>query len=282
MTDKYVTNLLLGGVGNQLFEIAAGYTLAKELGFKYALCETNYIPIGGQGNTLPAYRDTLYSKIEFIPSIDNFLRYKAKSPNYYPLMSDLSNAQTSISLKGHFQSERNFVNYKDEIRDLFTPAGGFTNWLLESGFEYPELFDDHEFVFIGVRRGDYLKEPRVHNPCGMKYYEKSMKLLPAARYYVASDDIEWCKRNFMGPQFVFFDITMKNDLQQLAAMTLFKKYIISNSSFYWWGSYLSIHTKPTVIAPDKWISPLHNRDMWKKDYIYRDDMIIVERHVEVA
>ena len=27
MTDKYVTNLLLGGVGNQLFEIAAGYAL---------------------------------------------------------------------------------------------------------------------------------------------------------------------------------------------------------------------------------------------------------------
>jgi hypothetical protein len=116
----------------------------------------------------------------------------------------------------------------------------------------------------------------------MNYYEKAMKLLPAERYYIASDDIEWCKRNFIGPQFVFFDITMKNDLQQLAAMTLFKKYIISNSSFYWWGSYLSIHAKPTVIAPDKWISPLHDRDMWKRDYIYRDDMIIVERSVETA
>ena len=277
-----ITNLVIGGVGNQMFEIATGYSLAKELGFKYVLCDANFVPIGGQGNNLPYYKDNLYKKFTFCQSVENFMPYMAKKYSYYPLLTDLSGAQTSICLLGYYQSEQNFIKHRDEIRALFTPDEGYSNWLLETGFEYTELLEDHDYVFIGVRRGDYLKSPTIHNPCGMVYYQKAMKLLPATRYYIATDDIEWCRRNFIGEQYVFFDISMKNDIVQLAAMTLFKKYIISNSSFYWWGSYLSMYKDPVVVAPDKWVSPPHDRNVWTRDFIYRADMIIVERPIETV
>ena len=283
---KHVTTLLKGGVGNQMFQIACGWSLAKKLGFTYVLSNSKFIVPGGQGNTMPCYKETLYSKLQFVDSIVNCKHYNAKSFLYYDLMKDLSNSTTSICLEGYFQSEKNFKQHKKEIRELFTPQQGFKNWLLENSSlvsELPELFsDEHDLVFIGVRRGDYLgKNKSIHNPCGMIYYQRAMNLLPSQKYCIASDDIDWCRQNFTGNQYYFFDISQKNDYEQLAAMTLFKKFIISNSSFYWWGSYLSVHGDDVfIVAPDKWISPPHDRDTWKKDYIYRDNMTIVTRPVE--
>jgi hypothetical protein len=91
-----------------------------------------------------------------------------------------------------------------------------------------------------------------------------------------TDDFEWAKKNFVGEQFRFLEI--KDDLHQLLTSTLFKNYIISNSSFYWWGSFLSIYEKPKIIAPDKWIfgSDVKREQYWS---IYRDDMEIIERSI---
>ena len=49
-------------------------------------------------------------------------------------------------------------------------------------------------------------------------------------------------------------LDIEDDLQALYAITLFSKYIISNSTFHWWGSYLSIYKDPVIIAPSKWAS----------------------------
>jgi hypothetical protein len=282
MSERFVTNNLLGGVGNQMFQIAAGYSLAKDLGINYTLCDARHIKIGGQGNNLPQYKDSLYKKISYRTDISDCVMYYAKNLCYYPLAVDLSGSKTSICLQGFFQSEKNFMRYRSEIRDLFTPDGGYKNWISENSriqYDYPELFEDHDYVFIGVRRGDYLLNARIHNPCEMNYYREAIKRLPSARYYIASDDIEWCKKSFVGSQFVFFDISMENDLEQLAAMTLFKKYIISNSSFYWWGSYLSCAGDDAiVVAPNKWMSPPHDIHVWRSpNFIYRESMIILDR-----
>jgi hypothetical protein len=96
------------------------------------------------------------------------------------------------------------------------------------------------------------------------------------KYYIISDDIAWCKQKFPGEKFVYMDI--KEDKNMLLTMALFKNYIISNSTFYWWGSFLSIYDKPRIIAPDKWIF----KDSQKEQYwsIYRKDMEIIERPVE--
>ena len=73
--------------------------------------------------------------------------------------------------------------------------------------------------------------------------------------------------------------TIKEDKYMLLTMALFKNYIMSNSTFYWWGSFLSIYDKPKIITADKWIFDTED----KKRYwsIYRKDMEIIERPVEI-
>jgi hypothetical protein len=84
--------------------------------------------------------------------------------------------------------------------------------------------------------------------------------------------MEWCKKQFIGDQFVFLNID--DDLSTFYVGMLFPSYIISNSSFYWWISYFSIYKNPKIIAPDKWLA------FDKTQSIYRSEMIILERPVE--
>jgi hypothetical protein len=98
-------------------------------------------------------------------------------------------------------------------------------------------------------------------------------------FFIMSDDLEWCKLQFGGcgceGEFVFLDI--RDDLASFYVGTLFSKYIMSNSTFYWWMSYFSVCENPRIIAPDKWITLPGVSDQW----VYRSDMIILERPVEV-
>jgi hypothetical protein len=75
-----------------------------------------------------------------------------------------------------------------------------------------------------------------------------MDIVPSQKYYVMSDDNEWIKENFKGCVHLYIE----DDLEAFLVMTLFPKYIISNSTYHWWGSYLSVYDNPTIIAPMKW------------------------------
>lgn len=273
---------LKGGIGNQLFSLAAGYALAKQKKTGFFITQDDFEGCG-QGRHPSIYYNTIYMRIQktgrpFYKVID----YKEKHWTYYDIFSDLThiNGEESLVLDGYFQSERYFPEMKDELKTLFASNKYVESFLTTRGYDelYPELFGRHTYCLIGVRRGDYVARAACHNPCGMDYFNKAMNACPAKKYYIASDDIEWCRRKFIGPQYVFLDI--KDDLELLYLGTLFPKYIISNSSYHWWMSYLSSYADPLVIAPDKWIfGATAPRSAY--DSVYRDEMVIIERKVEI-
>ena len=63
----------------------------------------------------------------------------------------------------------------------------------------------------------------------MTFYNEALKRMKKQKYYIISDDIQWCKDNFIGDKFVFMNI--KEDKYMLLTMALFKNYIMSNSTF---------------------------------------------------
>jgi len=264
-----VTVDLMGGLGNQLFQIATGYALSKRLGTEFYLSNGRFQGCGA-GSQPSKYRHTLYARLPWKDCPHDTLRLKEREFAYTPFPT-LEPTQ-NILLDGYFQSEHYFPNMRTELRALFTPADH------ELPCPYPELLlGKVDACFLGVRRGDYLRHPRIHNPCGMDYYTKAMRACPADVYYIASDDLPWCRQHFLGPQYVFMDI--EDDLQQFFIGTLFSKYIIGNSTYNWWMSYLSVKSDPIIIAPDKWIYA--DKPASAHQTIYRQDMIVIERAIEV-
>jgi hypothetical protein len=290
--DTYVTVLIRHGLGNQLFQIAGAYVVAKDLGVDFKISYKNCLT--PENRESKRYVTSVFSNIDFqdttLYSTDKITNDLNKTWIYIDLASIVTRYIRNFGyacIYAGLQTELYFAHRKQEIQTLFTPHGGYTTWLRlykpELAAKYSELFEDHGYCFIGVRRGDYISTKKnidMHNPCGRTYYFKALDIMPSQRYYISSDDIEWCKKTFIGPEFRFFELGTLDDEAQFALMTLFRRYIISNSTYYWWGSYLSHYDDYRVIAPDKWIGGSDAK--FQKYYsIYRDDMTIIERPVEV-
>jgi hypothetical protein len=278
METKHVSILLGGGLGNQLFQIAFGYALHKRLGVRLSLRDDSFEC--GQGSAPSSYFKHLYKNLGgfFTKGPTPTAEYKEKTWSYSNTNFDIYTAlqkNDSIHLVGYWQSEQHFSNCKEDLRRLFD--------LEHPYMQIPKgVFDANPVLhtisksacLVCVRRGDYLKHPHIHNPCGMSYYKRAMSCFPAdTTFFILSDDLEWCKANFTEGDFVFLDIA--EDISAFYVGTLFHNYIISNSTFYWWMSYFSICKSPRIIAPDAWISVPNYHT------IYRSEMLILERPVEV-
>ena len=287
INDKSITSKLQGGIGNQMFQIAAAYAMSKKFNYNLIFKHNEF---GGcrQGNHPSNYYSNIFQHINFIKDNKHSdINVSEMSWNAYPLTKQIeyivnstNNNIESLCLNGYFQSDWNWREYANEIKQLFTPDGGVVSYLKNNTDileQYPELANPHDYAFMGVRRGDYITYPETHNPCGMTYYNSALNKMNKDRYYIISDDIEWCKQNFVGEKYVYMDI--KKDKDMLLTMSLFKNYIISNSTFYWWGSFLSVYDETRIIAPDKWIfgNSLKER-YWS---IYRKEMEVIERPIEI-
>jgi hypothetical protein len=112
-------------------------------------------------------------------------------------------------------------------------------------------------VAVHVRRGDYLVHPAFH-VCDMAYYQESIRKLrsdiPDARFYIFSDDPEWCRGEFREADQEVVDLgeTAANPLYDLHLMSLAGHHVIANSTYSWWAAWLGEKPGQRVIMPDRW------------------------------
>ncbi|WP_026517353.1 alpha-1,2-fucosyltransferase [Butyrivibrio sp. MC2021] len=131
-----------------------------------------------------------------------------------------------------------------------------------------------ESVSLHIRRTDYIdaEHNHIHNLCTEKYYKGAIDRIrakyPCAVFFIFTDDKEWCKSHFRGPNFfvVELDENENTDIAEMLLMSSCKHHICANSSFSWWAAWLNDTPDKMVIVPEKWIN---NRDM---DDIYTDRM----------
>jgi hypothetical protein len=118
-------------------------------------------------------------------------------------------------------------------------------------------------VSIHIRRGDYLKTKvlEYHGILPISYYKKAIKQLknkyPDIHLFIFSDDIEWCKSEFSfldGISTIIDNNIKGNTWEDMCLMTHCRHHIIANSSYSWWGAWLS--TKSGIkMAPKYWFNP---------------------------
>ncbi len=165
----------------------------------------------------------------------------------------------TIILQGYWQSFKYFDNedkiLKKELTIKNEPDAINKNWIAELHKE--------ESVALHVRRGDYVNNPTanaIHGTCTPEYYNNAIKLILEKvnnpSFYIFTDDPEWAENNISipSPTKVIKHNLGKNDYEDLRLMFHCKHFIIANSSFSWWGAWLSNNPSKIVIAPSKWFS----------------------------
>jgi len=250
-----------GGIGNQLFQIAAGHGWMKKYPDRYILTYLGPTPtepavlkkIMAQEN----YRYEPLSKV--IPKLkEDYIQgklffYDEDKPetNAYVHNDTVLDSVHDIDvyMSGYFQNEKYFKEYKEKFQLYYVEEDRVTDLIQK----YPSAQNSY---FIHVRRGDYVN----HGFLGIDltiYFKSSIFYIinkeENPHFYIISDDIEYCKQS---PIFENIDKTFiegSSELDDFHLIYLCKKGgICSNSTFSWWGSYLNQNPEKTVIFPKKW------------------------------
>lgn len=260
---------LKGRLGNILFEIAAGASLAKRrnVPFKALTCSPDIF--GEPDNCsiseyVEQFRKSILRNIDFSNEYpENQKVYQEQTFPYRPLPEE-----SDIVLHGYFQSERYFE--EDVVRNLFRIDTETLSYIRK---KYSHILERTP-VSILVRRGDYLKLQFKHPVCQMSYYKKAMATFDSGSVFlIISDDITWCKKHFRGENFFFVDD--EPPIVDLYLQSLCTHNIISNSSFGWWGAWLNPNPEKKIVCPTPWFAPSSmkrdTRDLcpaiWKKEPI---------------
>lgn len=250
--NKHIYIELFGGLGNTMFQIAFGIAISKI--YKRSLYMIQ--PVNNPHKTCDyseIYKNCIFKEAPKHSKKINELHANEQKWNVglsFPKLPDDSH----IILYGYWQVARFFNDYKSEIIDFF-------------GLPVTTIVNS---VAIHVRRGDYLKYQNVHPVCNIEYYMSGINYIEKINnspkfYYIYSDDIEWCKTHFKflkNKEFI-----LKNEIETLKHMVSCEYFIIANSTFSWWGAYLSNCPESNVVAPKNWINTIKNSDIYCDGWI---------------
>lgn len=273
---------LIGGLGNQMFQYAAGRSLAKHHNTELKLDITRFNKIK---NITPRKYYLSHMRINEIFATDDDLNHVTKftfrikkkfffeiyrvfkwdppifveKEPYFQFYPDFFALTDNVYLEGYWQSERYFKPIENEIRSEF---------VLKEKPDLPNALMAEEIlksnaVSIHIRRGDYLSNPITfdyHGVCSLEYYYTAINLIAKkisdTHFYIFSDDPKWVQQN-LKLNFPHTHVTHNQeskDYMDLWLMSLCKHHIIANSSFSWWGAWLSNNKDKIVIAPKNWFN----------------------------
>jgi hypothetical protein len=258
MTSCYI--LLSGGLCNQLFEIAAAYAYCRRNRYTLQISPNTF---GGRPTYWESY---LHACKKYVSHLGYDPRYGWKEPHFHYAPIPVG----KTVLYGYFQSSKYFQDYAAEIRDLFDPHPTIKRSVQE---KYGNLLQKKEnTVIIHVRRTDYVIPIHngFHGILDMDYYRRAIvrmkELLPDPHFLIFSDDIAWCNQQKyftdLGNRITFVD--EPDDCKSLYLMSQFRHYIMANSTFSWWATWLG-EPSEHVIVPDRWFGPRGHQD-WEDIY----------------
>lgn len=270
---------LIGGLGNQMFQYAAGRRTALANNTELKLDLTGYdhqIGITPRSYMLDIFpiHATIATKKEvglFKTNSKSIIQryWQQQKLSYFRrhyirqkttgFTHDFLTIPDNSYLDGYWGSEKYFFDIGDVIRKDFT----LKNTPDKENRELLKRISACNSVSIHVRRSDYVKDKKTHDfhgVCGLDYYKKAIsfitKRVSDPHFFVFSDDPDWCKINLrLQYSIIFVSHNLGNkDYEDMRLMSACKHNVIANSSFSWWGAWLNKNANKIVIAPQKWFT----------------------------
>jgi hypothetical protein len=255
---------LNGGLGNQLFQIASALSCAENLNTELSVDISEFEKNKQHGGYRLKNLNFPNFKI-YTPSPKE--RKVGKLVNKLPILqyifkgythekgSEFNNIKNGKYLIGYWQNAENFHQIFTKLKSYITPIS-----LSKKNEDMRNEIISRNSVSVHIRRGDYLSKETMknHGVCSIEYYIKSFKKILSieknVKFYIFSNDIDWCKKNlksYINNENTHF-ISNNSQEVDLWLMSHCKHSIIANSSFSWWGAYLAQHSGQIVIAPTPW------------------------------
>lgn len=292
---------LKAGLGNQMFQYAHARALALQSGTElkldlswydnqpakdtrryYGLSHFNI-----QADTAASLEAAAYSspaKILLRKAVQKIKRgvFGYSDFVFHPAEAKAVSPTKNMFIEGYWNSEKYFMNCEAAIRSELTlrePLG-----LTALGVKKEiELAVQKELipVLVHVRRGDYVSNPHAssfHGVQGAAYFKEALEELAGLlgdssnriMYFVSSDDAAWVKENipFEHPTY-FISHPDIRDYEEMYLMSLCSHFIISNSTFSWWGAWLSTSSEKIVIGPKRWVADprVNTRDVMPDNWV---------------
>jgi hypothetical protein len=263
---NFYTAFLMGGLGNQMFQIAHTFAQGLRNGVEVKFRPFAYTPM--QANQPTKYINNIFKKLNFEKITENCKQIRA-AWHYEEIIPP---PNTNVEFFGYYQSSKNFYGFENEIKDIFLPDDDFKTKILQ---KYPQLLNKNN-VSIHIRRGDYLQIPDVLPTIDVSYFHKCLEIINSYdNIFVFSDDKNWVKENIKFENIIYVDGL--EDYEELWTISLCRINIMSNSSFSWWGAFLNQNPNKIIYTPSIWFG-----ENGEKDYndIYENDWIKIITKLE--
>lgn len=257
---------LFGGLGNQLFQIAAAINLSRIKNKEIIIDESllNYFRFSHkrvdlseifeihfkkkrQNNYLNIGIKKLILKFKYIIK---FQSYYVNEINYSEFLESKSD---KLEMIGYWQNLDYLTPYKNEILNTIR----FKNFDIDE--KLLKKIEQTNSVSLHIRRGDFLsKNNTVSYGLPIEYYLKALnklvKLEKKFNLFIFSDDKEWVKKEFVKylSDFDYQIVSTDQSYKDFFLMVQCKHHIISNSTFSWWGAFLNDNKNKLVFYPEIW------------------------------
>lgn len=294
MKRHLVVPILGGGLGNQLFQVAAamraGNNRLSNLRLNDRFLTAHYtkrvnrIPeLGLPLRRIGPFGHLLVRALRWLNHVAprvGILRQNA----FWCYMCEPSDREIVIP----FQTPASFLVVLDGYWQHSSYADGCLSQLREclvrpalqgpNAADLAKVLESTESVALHVRRGDYVNDPSTrsfHGNCSEEYYYQAIELLNRRvrfdRIFVFSDDITWVSTHLsLGDNATYMNTDRAlSDVEEFKLMARCHHFIIANSTFSWWAARLAMHREKVVIAPERWFAQAggKERGLFPEDWV---------------
>ncbi len=228
-----------------------------------------------------------YLRKKYLLKLDNFKKNilfyterkdKNKKTYFYEDSTLKNNCNSLIYISGHFESEKYFLNYKKLLYNEYT----FKNCKQYCNNFYYKYILKNNVVAITIRQNRF--NERNLRQAKNKFLQKQSDIFLKKQINYIRNSINYFKSKVKDPKFLIWSndfsnldkyfssnfIFVKNhnknkDLTDLYLLTHCKYFVVSPSTFSWWGAWLSKRKGKICVRP-KNLNVSNNKDFWPKEW----------------
>ena len=278
-----VISVLEHGLGNQLFQYAAGRAVAERLGATQFLDKVRFSYNASRALGITQFRirarllpDRVASLLDISADargvkswVREFMQRQITTLKDAQKGYDegIASVKGACRLDGYWQSERYFRQIRPQLLEELQPHESLTGALAD----FVGRAANEESVAVHIRRGDVTIKSLYATTAGalaVEYYAEALKRfasrIPSAKFYVFSDDPAWCEKHLprIAPMEIVSGKLTTSAVQDLTVMKHCRHFVTGNSTFSWWAAWLGNHPDKLVLAPARFFRvPV----AWEKD-----------------